>query len=298
MDIIISINKPKNITSQDAVTRAKKILKVKKAGHTGTLDPLATGLLLVCLNRATRLANYFSGLDKEYRAVMKIGETTDTQDSCGTILDSRGITGVTRESLEESLHQFTGTILQLPPMFSALKHKGRSLYSYARKGIDIKRPLREVLIRELALEDFSPPYATLRVLCSKGTYVRTLCHDIGQRLGTGAHLYALERTAVGQFRLEESLSFDELKAISEGEQITRGVYSMDEALSWMPEFVIRESMIRAVVHGNPVGLSTMDVPDIYREAPGIRVKSPEGSLMAIGSYSEVKNEIRMDVVFA
>ncbi|UCD36099.1 MAG: tRNA pseudouridine(55) synthase TruB [Nitrospiraceae bacterium] len=298
MDIIISINKPKGITSQDAVTRVKKILKVKKAGHTGTLDPLATGLLLVCVNRATRLATYFSGLDKQYRAVMKLGETTDSQDACGSILEERDITGVTREGLEETLRLFTGKILQIPPMFSALKHKGKTLYSYARKGVEIERTPREVLIRELVLEDISLPFAVFRVVCSKGTYVRTLCHDIGARLGTGAHLSGLERRAIGQFHLEESLSFDELRVINEGEKITKGVYSMDEALSWMPEIKIRESMVRAVIHGNPIGLSSMDVTDELRTSPGIRVKSPEGTLMAVGSYSPLNNEIKMDVVFS
>ena len=298
MDIIISINKPKGITSQDAVTRVKKILKVKKAGHTGTLDPLATGLLLVCVNRATRLATYFSGLDKQYRAVMKLGETTDSQDACGSILEERDITGITREGLEETLRLFTGKILQIPPMFSALKHKGKTLYSYARKGVEIERTPREVLIRELVLEDISLPFAVFRVVCSKGTYVRTLCHDIGARLGTGAHLSGLERRAIGQFHLEESLSFDELRAINEGEKITKGVYSMDEALSWMPEIKIRESMVRAVIHGNPIGLSAMDVTDELRTSPGIRVTSPEGTLMAVGSYSPLNNEIKMDVVFS
>ena len=139
MDILISINKPKGITSQDAVTRTKKLLKVKKAGHTGTLDPMATGLLIVCINRATRLASYFSDLDKEYRAVMKLGETTDSQDACGRIIEQTAEVNVDSTLIADTLKSFEGKILQQPPMFSALKHKGKSLYTYARKGFEIDR---------------------------------------------------------------------------------------------------------------------------------------------------------------
>lgn len=297
MDILLSLNKPKDITSHDAVTRVKRILKVKKAGHTGTLDPLATGLLIVCVNRATRLAPYFSGLDKEYKAVMKLGETTDTQDACGNIMEKCDEISVDRALIEETLKSFEGTSLQQPPMFSALKYKGKSLYKYARQGIEIERAYREINIHHIELMNMDLPYVTFKTRCSKGTYIRTLCHDIGQKLKVGAHLTELERTAIGPMRIEGSLTFDELKSVSEGEPAGKGFYSMYEALSWMPEFKISEHMLRAVVHGNPIQLNSLEhVKDIETSA-GIRIISPYGDLLAIGSYSNLKNEIKMDVVF-
>lgn len=298
MDIIISINKPKDITSQDAVTKVKKTLKVKKAGHTGTLDPMATGLLLVCTNRATRLASYFSDTDKEYSAVMKLGESTDTQDAYGNVISKSDRVDADERSIEDALNSFKGNILQQPPMFSALKHKGKSLYTYARKGIEIERKPREVTIRSIELLNIDLPYVSFKTLCSKGTYIRTLCHDIGRRLGTEAHLYGLERTGIGKFRIEDSLTFEELKAVSQGDTIKKGIYTMDEAMSWLPEFRPDSTMLKGIMHGNPVRLEQRKIPDELMCAPGIRIKSADGSLLAIGSYSEVKHMIKMDVVFS
>lgn len=297
MDIVISINKPRDITSQDAVTKTKKILKVKKAGHTGTLDPLATGLLIICVNRATRLAPYFSGLDKEYRCVMKLGETTDTQDAYGKIIDRIDSVEVGREVVEDTLHAFKGKILQLPPMFSALKHKGKPLYKLARKGIEVERKPREINIHDIALLDFNLPFVSFRTICSKGTYIRTLCDDIGKKLGTGAHLCELERTAVGRLNITESITLDELQAVSQGDLIKKGIYTMDEAMSWLPEFKVKDFMLKSVIHGNPIKLNTINVDHEFKTAPGIRIKSPDGGLLAIGSYASEKNIIKMDVVF-
>lgn len=298
MDILISINKPKDITSQDAVTMVKRILKVKKAGHTGTLDPLATGLLIICINRATRLASYFSGLDKEYKAVMKLGETTDTQDAYGKIIAQSDTNNVDNGIIEDALKSFEGTSLQHPPMFSALKHKGQSLYTYARQGIEIDRSHREITIHSITLMNVNLPYVTFKARCSKGTYIRTLCNDIGQKLGVGAHMFELERTAIGPFNLENSLTFEELKSVSEGERADRGFYTMYEALSWMPEFKLQEPMVKAVIHGHPIQLGTLRPAEGIKSASGVRVVSPGGDLLAIGSYSPVKNEIKLDVVLA
>ncbi len=297
MDILVSLNKPKDITSQDAVTNVKKILKVKKAGHTGTLDPMATGLMMVCLNKATRLASYFSDLDKEYKAVMKLGETTDTQDAYGKIIERSDCLDIDKRTIKDSLKSFEGRILQQPPMFSALKHKGKPLYKYAREGVEVERKQREVVIRHIEISSIDPPYAAFKVLCSKGTYIRTLCHDIGKKLGVGAHLHELQRTAIGPFRTEESLTLEDLLAISQGEQIGKGIYSMDEALSWLPEFMIEDSLLRAVVNGNPVRLNNREPSEEIRCAVGIRIKASDGALLAIGSYLSVKNVIKMDVVF-
>ncbi len=297
MDIIISINKPIDITSQDAVTRTKKILKVKKAGHTGTLDPMATGLLIICINSATRLASYFSDLDKEYKAVMKLGETTDTQDAYGNIMEKCDEIRIDKTLIEDTLKSFKGKILQQPPMFSALKHKGKSLYKYARQGIEIERKFREVDIHNIELINVDFPYVTFKTQCSKGTYVRTLCHDIGQKLKVGAHLSELVRTAIGPFNIKDSLTFDELMSVSEGEQTDKGIYTMDEALSWLPEFKIHESLLKSVIHGNAIKLNNLKLIDNIKTAAGIKIKSSDGDLLAIGSYSSLDNAIKMDVVF-
>ncbi|MBI5098846.1 MAG: tRNA pseudouridine(55) synthase TruB [Nitrospirae bacterium] len=296
MDLIIALNKPKDITSQDAVTKVKKILKIKKAGHTGTLDPMATGLLLVCINRATRLASYFCNLDKEYRAVMKLGETTDTQDAYGKIIAKSDKIEIGNTIIEECLISFKGNILQQPPMFSALKHEGQPLYKLARKGIEVDRKPREVSIYDIDLININFPYVTFRVVCSKGTYIRTLCDDIGKKLGVGAHLFELERTAIGSFRIANSLTIEELISLNINEPDGKGVYTMDKALSWMPAFKIDDATIKAVKHGNPIRILTLS--DDYKKAEGIRIKSPDDEFLAVGSFSPERNTIKMDVVFA
>lgn len=299
MDIVLNINKPRDITSQDAVSKVKKILKVKKAGHMGTLDPSATGVLLVCLNRATRLAPYFSSLDKEYRVVMKLGEVTDTQDAEGKVIERSERIEIDNTFIKDILRSFEGKVIQYPPMFSALKHKGRPLYKYAREGIVIERKPREICIHHIELSDIDLPYVTFRTVCSKGTYIRTLCNDIGERTGVGAHLFSLERTASGPFDIKDSLTLAEINDISKGQSVVKGIYTMDEALSWLPEFRINKSSTKPVLHGNPIKLNRrLNLSDALMTARGIRIKSPDGNLLAIGSYSADKNIIKMDVVFA
>ncbi len=262
MDIIISLNKPKGITSQDAVTKVKRILNIKKAGHTGTLDPMATGLLLVCVNKATRLASYFTDLDKDYHAVMKLGESTDTQDAEGNVTASSDKVDFDESVIREAFKSFEGKILQQPPMFSALKHKGKALYKYARKGIEIERKPREITIYRIELLKINIPYVEFMVRCSKGTYIRTLCYDLGRKLGTEAHMAELERTAIGSFKVNDSMSPDELRSAAERAQLNTGVYTLNEALYWMPEHMIREEQTMPVIHGNPITLKSSEQSEI------------------------------------
>ena len=298
MDIIISLNKPKGITSQDAVTKVKRILNIKKAGHTGTLDPMATGLLLVCVNKATRLASYFTDLDKDYRAVMKLGESTDTQDAEGTVTASSDKVDFDDSTIRDAFKAFEGKILQQPPMFSALKHKGKALYKYARKGIEIERKPREINIYNIKLLKINIPYIEFSVRCSKGTYIRTLCYDIGQKLGTEAHMSELERTAIGSFKVNESLNPDELRSAAERAQLNEGVHTLNEALYWMPEFKLRKEQVMPVIHGNPITLKESELSEEYEKGTDIRITSPDGALLAIGSYLKPLNNIKMKMVFA
>jgi len=297
MDLIINLNKPRDITSHDAVSQVKRILKAKKVGHAGTLDPLATGVLIICVNRATRLASYFSDQDKEYRAVMKLGETTDTQDAYGTVIEKKYPLDIDEENIKNALLSLKGTILQNPPMFSALKHKGTPLYKLARKGIEVERKARAITIHEIELLDIDLPYVTFRTICSKGTYIRTLCDDIGKKLGTGAHLFQLERSAVGQFHINNSLTIQQLDNNKEMIDV-KGIYSMDKALSWMPELTVNESLVGGVKNGAPIEPDQCDISSHeLKSAKGIRIKSPDNALLAVGSYSPEKDVIRMNVVF-
>lgn len=297
MDLVINLNKPEGITSQKAVSGVKRILGVRGAGHTGTLDPFATGVLLVCTGKATRLAPYFSSLDKEYLAEMKLGETTDTQDLTGRIIERGKKIDVAEENIRNALKSFEGRILQEPPMFSALKHRGVPLYKFARKGIDIPRKPREVYIYNINLLDINLPFITFRTLCSKGTYIRTLCNDVGKKLGTGAHLFKLQRIAVGLFKIDDAITLDEMERGFLCQEGIKGIYSMNRALLWIPEVEVEEPFIKKVRNGNPIKISDcLNFPANLRGSDNVRVKSPRGDFLAVGRIFE--DEILMDIVFS
>lgn len=212
VDGVLLLNKPVGITSNAALQKAKWLLNAKKAGHTGTLDPFADGLLPLCFGEATKFSAYLLEADKHYRAVLQLGVTTTTGDPEGEILATREV-HASRAEIEALLPRFTGEIEQIPPMHSALKHQGRPLYEYARAGIEIERPPRRVTIRALELVECDPPRAVLDVQCSAGTYIRTLAQDIGAALGCGAHLTGLKRTAAGGFSLDQAHTLADLEAL-------------------------------------------------------------------------------------
>jgi tRNA pseudouridine55 synthase len=217
VDGVLLLNKPVGITSNAALQKAKWLLNAKKAGHTGTLDPFADGLLPLCFGEATKFSGYLLDADKHYRAVLQLGVTTTTGDPEGEVLETREV-AVGCADLSAALPRFMGEIEQIPPMHSALKHQGRPLYEYARAGIDIERPPRRVLIRALDPVECHPPRVVLDVQCSAGTYIRTLAQDIGAALGCGAHLTALTRTAAGGFKLEQAHTLADLEALDAGQR--------------------------------------------------------------------------------
>ena len=206
----LNINKPRGMTSHDSVAQARRSLGIKKVGHAGTLDPLATGVLILCLGGATRLSAYVMDTNKCYRATVRLGIETDTYDAEGTVLRECDASGITQADVERLLPSFEGEIEQLPPMYSAIKRQGRKLYELARAGQTVEREPRKVSILRLHLADWSPPLMTLEVTCSAGTYIRSLAHDLGEALGVGASLAALERTASGGFSIEDSVTPDVL----------------------------------------------------------------------------------------
>lgn len=215
LDGVLLLDKPEGLSSNHALQRAKRAVDARKAGHTGTLDPFATGLLLCCFGRATKISGAMLEADKTYVATLAFGEETDSGDRTGIVTQRApaDFTGVDRDRLEAVLAQFRGPIEQVPPMYSALKRDGKPLYQYARQGIEIERPPRQVTIHALDLLAFEGTQAIVRVDCSKGTYIRTLAQDIGRALGCHAHLAALRRTRIGPFDLEHAIGLDALQSM-------------------------------------------------------------------------------------
>lgn len=277
MNIIINLNKPKGITSQQAVTKVKKLMKVRKAGHTGTLDPMATGVLLVCLNEATKISRFLLDKDKTYRARLKLGERTDTLDADGKLIEARDVPPFTAGHIVSVAKQFIGKIMQKPPMYSAIKLNGQPLYKLARKGIEVERVQRPVEIYDIELLQIDLPYVDLSVSCSKGTYIRTLCDELGLMLGTGAHITALERISIGSFSIDASVTFDTLgQGISDSSPC---VSSLDHALSDLSEVILDETDFSRARNGIPLSREIVNgIPDnVY-----VRLKDPFGSLFGIG----------------
>jgi len=212
---ILLLDKPLGITSNKALQRVKNIYFAKKAGHTGSLDPQADGLLPICFGAATKVTAFLLDADKRYWVRIKLGETTETADAEGEVLQTRPTEGVTEEALRKALEPFRGEIQQVPPMYSALKHKGERLYNLARKGVEVERAPRTVTIHELKLTAWERPEFELEVHCSKGTYIRTLAEDIGELLGCGAHVVALRRTGLGPYDAADMISMESIEAKAE-----------------------------------------------------------------------------------
>jgi tRNA pseudouridine55 synthase len=279
MNVVINLNKPKGISSQQAVTRVKRITGVRKAGHAGTLDPMATGVLLVCTGEATKITRFLSDLDKEYLTVMKLGEKTDTYDSEGTVVQRSEGFSLVKEDIEKVLEGFRGIITQTPPMFSALKVGGQPLYALARRGIIVERAGREITIHGMEITGFNLPFVEMKISCSKGTYVRSLCNDIGEALGTGAHITDLQRTRTGEFRIEDSVTLEDLeKSPAAGDAFV----SIDEALVHLREMSLDERDFSRAKNGLSV---THHVPGLLQEN-FVRLKDPLGHLFALGRILE------------
>ena len=217
---VLLLDKPIGFTSNDALQKAKGMLRAEKGGHTCTLDPLATGLLPLCFGAATKFSQASLDADKAYRATLRLGQRTSTGDAEGEIVAEHPVL-CELPAIAAACARFTGQVDQLPPMHSALKHEGKALYDYARRGIEIDRPTRQVQIHSIDIVDWQAPFLVIDVACSKGTYIRTLAEDIGSALGCGAHLSALRRTAAGPLRIEDAVTLDELQAMSEAEREAR-----------------------------------------------------------------------------
>lgn len=258
-DGVLLLDKPLELSSNTALQKARRLFQAEKAGHTGTLDPLATGLLPVCFGEATKFSTALLEADKSYRTTVRLGITTATGDVEGEILQQQPVPPLTLEALHAVLNRFRGAIQQLPPMYSALKHQGKPLYEYIRNGETIARALRDVVIHDLELHSFDGVNLDLSVRCSKGTYIRTLGEDIGMAIGCGAHLTKLRRTAIAHFDLAHAYTLEQLADLSETER-EACVLPVDSLLPNMPKLHLDDVALKRLAQGQRLGLDT-GLPD-------------------------------------
>lgn len=302
MDGILVVNKEVGWTSHDVVAKVRHLLGKTKVGHAGTLDPGATGLLPLLIGKGTRIAEYLMEWDKEYRAVLRLGETTDTQDATGTVLDCQETAQVTPAAIRNAVQQFCGAIEQVPPMYSAVKVAGVPLYKSARAGKTIERKARPVVIHDLEVLGIDGRDVTLRVICSKGTYIRTLCADIGAALGVGAHLLSLERTRVGPLTLDRALTLDDLTTRQALGRLENALLSLDQVLHDLPDVTVDEQTAGRVCHGVPVPLSRIlqrnPAQEQVQSSPGkpVRIHDDTGRLLAIGRLLQGNETIGIEKV--
>ncbi len=292
MNGILIVNKEAGFTSFDVIAKLRGILGMKKIGHTGTLDPMATGVLPVLLGNATRISDYLTDYDKCYIAGVKLGITTDTEDITGTVLSERPVS-VTEEQLNQVIPSFLGNIMQLTPMYSARKVNGQKLVDLARKGITVEREKKPVCIKELSVSDYSAAEGTftLRVLCSKGTYVRTLCHDIGEALGCGACMTSLIRVKTGRYDLSEAHTLSEIETAVKSSHIDEIIYPTDSVFTAYERADVTEEGKKFLLNGNPLKPEHLQKPC---KTAKIRVYS-DGSFAAL---YELRNGIyRPDKMF-
>lgn len=279
---VFLLDKPQGVSSNDIMQKVKRLFKANKAGHTGALDPLATGMLPICLGEATKFSQFLLDSDKRYVVTAKLGERTDTSDAEGQMVQSREV-NVAEADILAALPAFRGEILQVPTMFSALKHNGKPLYEYARAGITVEREARPITIFELKFIDYQAPFLTLEVHCSKGTYIRTLVDDLGEALGCGAHVTMLRRLAVADYPIEEMMPIEDLALLADSfpnSELDRLLLPMDTAVASLPQLNLTAEQTKAVGFGqrvkfeNPQALSGL-----------VRLFSEKGQFLGIAEIT-------------
>lgn len=282
---LIPVDKPSGMTSHDVVSAVRQILNQRGVGHTGTLDPRATGLLILCVGRATKVAQFISSCDKSYVANIFLGRATATYDAEGLdeSLPLAQPPDMTSQELEELLSEYVGTLRQHVPAFSAVKVQGRPLYESARRGEAVETPEREVEISSLRLLSYEPPHLRIDLTCSKGTYVRTLAHDIGRKLGCGGHLAELRRTSIGKFSVDKALTLAELDKRARSRRLASAVLPVEEILD-QAALKVTEEFSRKVINGRPLRFSDLlGVEGDFHAGDCVVLKNPAGQILAIGT---------------
>lgn len=288
---IINIHKEAGFTSHDVVAKVRGILRQKKIGHTGTLDPEATGVLPVCLGSGTKLCDMLTDRDKEYVAELLLGVSTDSQDTTGRILRESPVTA-SEAWVRETVLDFLGEYEQIPPMYSALKVDGRRLYELARAGKVVERKARRVFIRELEVLDISLPVVRMRVVCSKGTYIRTLCSDIGEKLGCGGAMQSLVRTRVGRFALEDAVTLTQLEALRDAGRIGEVLMPVDRPFEDCPMLHVTEQFGRLLQNGNAIRPVQTKEKEEYAPGQQVRFYQEDGTFTGIYAYDEAEKYYR------
>ena len=280
---ILNVDKPAGMTSFRVVATVRRLSGERRVGHAGTLDPDATGVLPICIGQATRITEFLVTATKEYRAEIEFGVTTDTYDRSGQVTDRGDISRISREDAAQALDDFRGAIEQTPPMYSAKKHGGRRLYELARQGIEVERPRQTVVIHELAMINWQPPLLTIRVVCSKGTYIRSLAHDLGTRLGCGACLNSLVRTRVGIFGIEEAVPLDRLEAGGQEADWSPWLHPLDSVLTDWPAVTVSDAQREQIRNGQPLMLENS--PD---EAAECRAYGLDGRFIGVLRFNAAR----------
>ena len=281
---MLNVYKEKGFTSHDVVAKLRGILHQKKIGHTGTLDPDATGVLPVCLGKGTKLCDMLTDKDKTYEAVMRLGIKTDTQDMSGKVTSQKDV-NVTEDEVIEAVMSFVGEYNQIPPMYSALKVNGKKLYELAREGKEVKREARSITIYNIVIKEISIPLVTFEVSCSKGTYIRTLCEDIGDKLGCNACMQELVRTKVSDFKIEDAIKLEEIEKLVSENKIDEYIVPVDAAFKDLQKAVVSEEFEKILNNGNAL-FENMFTESVNSDR--IRVYNNDGKFMAIYKYKQEK----------
>ena len=292
---IINVYKEKGYTSHDVVAKLRGIAGQKKIGHTGTLDPDAEGVLPVCLGKATKVCELLTDKDKTYRAVLCLGQTTDTQDASGTVLETSDVSNLNEAQVTEAIQGFVGEYAQIPPMYSALKVGGKKLYELAREGKTVERKARNVMIHSIKILRVDLPRVEMEVSCSKGTYIRTLCHDIGEKLGVGGCMESLLRVQVGRFVLADSLRLSEIQKAKEDGNLEKILQPIDSVFEQYRAVWIRPDQEKRLQNGN--SFRKPDRSQNYDDQEMVRVYDSNGHFAAVYRYVEKDHEFRIVKMF-
>jgi len=294
---ILVVDKPADTTSAKVVAVVKRLLGARKVGHTGTLDPFATGVLVCCVNRATKLARFFLHGNKKYEAVLHLGIETDTQDSTGSVTATCHQTAFSDQAIRSAFKRFEGAVEQLPPVYSALKHKGTPLYKLARKGKPVQKPERRVFISNIEIVKIDLPLVRFKVSCSAGTYIRTLCADIGTALGCGGHLKELRRLESSGFTIARALPSSELEDLALSGKLSGRIIRMSKALQSMPEHIAGKVLADKIMHGNILTKKDIVPPEIDAPEGFIKIIDTNQDLIAVLRCTATSNRYSYCCVF-
>ena len=294
---VINIHKEKGYTSHDVVAKLRGIVGQKKIGHTGTLDPDATGVLPVCFGKATKLCDMLTDKNKTYETVMLLGKTTDTQDISGTVLSEQSTDHLNEEQVLSVIQSFVGDYMQVPPMYSALKVNGKKLYELAREGIEVERKARPVVIFGIKVKEVNLPRIRMEVSCSKGTYIRTLCHDIGEKLGCGACMEELVRTKVSCFELKDSFTLSEVQDFKEADRLEEILVPIDEMFSEYEAVTLKDEFLSLVYNGNTFLPKHLKNHIELSDGKMVRVYDGKGQFVALYKFLEEKYIFKIEKMF-